>query len=55
MFKKVFENVFSNQSEYIIDYYENHGELPDLNDEETAKKFEAAIQLVYEDSFNEAI
>ena len=55
MFKRVFGDVFKNQSEYMSDWYSKHGELPVLNDEETARKFEAAISLVYEDSFNEAI
>ena len=55
MFKRVFDDVFKNQSEYMTDYYSKHGELPVLNDEETAKRFEAAISLVYEDAFEGAI
>ena len=55
MFKRVFESVFKNQSEYMTDYYSKHGELPVLNDEETAKRFEAAISLVYEDAFEGAV
>ena len=55
MFKRVFNDVFKNQSEYMSDYYSKHSELPVLNDEETAKRFEAAIQLVYEDAFKSAV
>ena len=55
MFKRVFNDVFKNQSEYMSDYYSKHGELPVLNDEDTAKRFEAALTLTYEDAFNGAL
>ena len=55
VFKKVFNDVFQNQNKEISDYYEKNGQLPTLNDEETAKRFEAAIQLVYEDAFESAV
>jgi len=55
MFKRVFDDVFKNQSEYMSDWYSKHGELPVLNDEETAKRFEAAIELVYHDAFESAV
>ncbi len=55
MFKRVFNDVFGNQSEEISDYYSKTSQLPTLNDEKTAKRFEAAIQLVYEDAFEGAI
>ena len=55
MFKRVFNDVFKNQSEYMSDYYSKHGELPVLNDEDTAKRFEAAIELVYHDAFESAV
>ena len=55
VFKKVFNDVFGNQSREISDYYGKNGQLPTLNDEETAKRFGAAIQLVYEDSFESAV
>jgi len=55
MFKRVFDDVFKNQSEYMTDYYSKHGELPVLIDEETAKRFEAAIELVYHDAFESAV
>uniref|UniRef100_A0A6M3KTG5 Putative portal protein n=2 Tax=viral metagenome TaxID=1070528 RepID=A0A6M3KTG5_9ZZZZ len=55
MFNKVFENVFNDQKEKVVAEIERTGELPPLDDEDTAKRFEAAIQLVYEDSFNEAV
>ncbi len=51
MFKKVFNDVFGKQAKEISDYYEKHGQLPTLNDEETAKRFEAALRLTYEDAF----
>ncbi len=55
MFKRVFNDVFEKQSREISDYYSKNGQLPTLNDEETAKRFEAAIQLVYEDAFEGAV
>ncbi len=56
MFKRVFDNIFKNQSKEIADIYRTNGQLPnDLNDEETAKRFEGALEMVYEDAFNEAI
>ena len=55
VFKRVFNDVFSNQSREISDYYSKNGQLPTLNDEETAKRFGAAIQLVYEDAFEQAV
>ena len=55
VFKKVFNDVFKNQSEYMSDWYSKHGELPVLNDEDTAKRFEAAIELVYHDAFESAV
>ena len=56
VFKKVCEYVFEKQGKEIADYYSEHGKLPDyLNDEETAKRFGAAIELVYHDAFNDAI
>ena len=55
VFKKVFSDVFKNQSDYMSDWYSKHSELPVLNDDDTAKKFEAAIQLVYEDAFEGAV
>ena len=55
MFKRVFNDIFGKQAKEISDYYERHGELPPLNDEETAKRFEPAMQLVYEDAFEGAI
>jgi len=56
MFKRVFNDVFMNQSRKIADIYSTTGQLPnDLNDEETAKRFEVAISLVYEDAFESAV
>jgi HK97 family phage portal protein len=56
MFKRVFESVFDDQKKFIVEQYEKTGTLPnDLIDENTAKKFEPAIELVYESAFTEAI
>ena len=55
VFKKVFNDVFMHQSDYMSNYYSKHGELPVLNDEDTAKRFEAAIELVYHDAFESAV
>ena len=55
MFKRVFNYVFGEQAKEISDYYEKHGQLPTLNDEETAKRFEAALRLTYEDAFQGAV
>jgi len=55
MFKRVFNDVFRNQSSLISDYYSTNGQLPTLIDEDIAPKFETAIQLVYEDAFEGAV
>jgi len=56
VFKKVFDNVFMQQGREIADIYRTNGQLPnDLNEEETAKKFEPAIELVYHDAFESAV
>jgi len=55
MFKRVFNDVFGKQAKEVSDYYEKNGKLPDLNDEDTAKRFEAAIELVYHDAFESAV
>jgi hypothetical protein len=55
MFTKVFEQVFKEQSQTVVEQYKKTGELPPLNDEDTAKRFEAAISLVYEDAFEGAV
>ncbi len=56
VFKRVFEYIFNTQKNTIVEQYQKTGALPqDLNDEETAKRFEAAIELVYHDAFESAI
>ena len=55
MFTKVFEQVFSAQKEKVIEELERTGQLPPLDDDKTAKRFEAAIEMVYEDAFAEAV
>ena len=55
VFKRVFNDVFKHQSQEIADYYRTSGQLPTLVDEETAKRFEAAISLTYEDAFESAV
>ncbi len=55
MFKRVFNDVFGKQAKEISDYYSKNDQLPALIDEETAKKFQPAIELVYESAFQEAV
>ena len=56
MFKRVFVSVFDEQKKLIVEQYTRTGSLPnDLIDENTAKKFEPAIELVYHDSFEDAV
>ena len=56
MFKRVFENVFNEQKKIILEQYAKLGTIPnDLIDENTAKKFEPAIELVYHSAFEEAV
>jgi HK97 family phage portal protein len=56
MFNKVFESVFNEQKNQVIEQLKRYGKIPrKLDDEKTAKKFEPAITLVYESSFQDAI
>ena len=56
MFKRVFDSVLDEQKKFVVEVYEKTGKLPDsLIDESTAQKFQPAIELVYHDSFNEAV
>ena len=56
MFKRVFDNVFDEQKNQVIEQLEKTGRLLDyLDDEKIAKKFETAIELVYESAFENAV
>ena len=56
MFNKVFESVFDEQKDYVVSELERTGNLPiQLDDEKTAKKFQPAIELVYQSGFDEAV
>ena len=56
MFKRVFESIFDEQKKYIVEQYTRTGSIPnDLIDENTAKKFEPAIELIYESAFQDAV
>ena len=56
MFKRVFDSIFDEQKDLVLEQYKREGTLPnDLIDERTAQKFEPAIKLVYESSFDDAI
>ena len=56
VFKKVFDSVFDEQKNQVIDSLEKTGKLPDdLDDGKTAQKFQPAIELVYHDAFDEAV
>ena len=55
-FKNVFNSVFDEQRNAVVDMFERVHALPDtLNDEQTAQKFQAAIELVYESGFEDAV
>ena len=55
MFKRVFDIIFEEQKNQVIEQLEKTGNVIGLNDEQTAKKFEPAIELVYADAFEQAI
>uniref|UniRef100_A0A6M3K1G3 Uncharacterized protein n=1 Tax=viral metagenome TaxID=1070528 RepID=A0A6M3K1G3_9ZZZZ len=56
VFKKVFESVFNDQKDYVISELERTGHLPvQLDDEKTAKRFNPAIELVYQSGFESAV
>ena len=56
MFKRVFENIFDEQKKIILEQYGKIGTIPtSLIDEDTARKFEPAIELVYKQAFEDAI
>jgi len=56
MFNRVFESVFNDQKDYVIGELERTGHLPvQLDDEKTAKKFQPAIELVYQSGFEGAV
>lgn len=54
-FRRVFNRVFDEQKKQIVDTFEKTGQLPGLNDEDTAKKFEPIIELVYSSGFDDAL
>ncbi len=53
--RRVFNDVFAKQGKKTSDYYAEHGKLPKLNNSDTAKHFEPAIELIYHDSFEDAV
>ncbi len=56
MFTSVFNNVFDEQKDYVVDIFEKTNDLPiSLNDEETARRFEQAIEMVYVGGFESAL
>ena len=56
MFKRVFDSVFDEQKKLIVAQYEKLGTIPnDLINENTARKFEPAIELIYKQAFEDAI
>ncbi len=55
-FKKVFDNVFTEQKNQVVAELERTGHIPnELNDDLTAKKFQPAIELVYHSAFEDAV
>ncbi len=56
MFKKVFDSVFKEQKNQVVEQLEKTGHIPDdLDDDETARKFQPAIELVYLSNFEDAL
>ena len=56
VFKKVFNSVFNEQKNQVIEQLEKTGKLPDsLDDTKTAQKFQPAIELVYHSAFEDAV
>ena len=56
IFKKVFNSIFDEQKNQVIEQLEKTGQLPNsLDDEKTAKKFQPAIELVYHSAFEDAV
>ncbi len=56
MFKRVFDSVFGEQKNQVVAELERTGQLPTtLDDEQTAQKFQPAIELVYHDAFEGAV
>jgi len=55
VFERVFESVFNEQKDLVIAELERVGHLPELDDEKTAKRFEPAIELVYQSGFEDAV
>jgi len=55
VFKKVFDNVFSEQKNQVIEQLEKTGQISGLDDEKTAQKFQPAIELVYHSAFEDAV
>ena len=52
----MFNSVFDEQKKLVVEQYKKTGQLPnDLIDENTAKKFEPAIELVYDSAFEDAV
>lgn len=55
-FRRVFGHIFDEQKKSITDAFEKAGQLPnDLNDEQTAKRFEPTIEMVYASGFEDAL
>lgn len=56
MFRRAFDNVFDGQKAQITEQYEKTKEIPQsLDDEATAKRFQSAIELVYDSAFEDAV
>jgi SPP1 gp7 family putative phage head morphogenesis protein len=55
-FKRVFESTFDEQKHFVSNILNQTGQLPGtLNDETTAQRFGAVIELVYHSAFEDAV
>ena len=55
-FKRVFGRVFDEQRKLTLDDFQKTGQLPtNLKDEQTARQFEPAIEMVYSSGFEDAL
>ncbi len=54
-FQELTKEVFNDQKKQIIESIEKTGKLPNLDENEVAKKFLPAIKTVYESSFKDAL
>ena len=55
MFGRVSEGIFGEQRDIVLEGMKRTGALPGLDNGHTSKRFEPAIELVYESAFSDAV